>query len=329
MGYEIYVNYLASMEAHIGVLVRDTFNGPVRRDMEFARPVAPHNTQLLAYVSVFSNGNDFPNAATVDQVIDEGLQQIGNPARATTYTQHTANGTFQLMWRPGFPATSEGAKRAIHEVVARLGHPGTDNAIYAGRPDRLFRYGRRDHLLAALRQGRFRIGNAAYYNDLAGDAARQDDELRRAFEREPSSLVIRTQDGTVLQPRGNVRFVSSRASDYYVFCLSMDYTRAVAEQFNGSEACLRINNPEVFAERLHAGVEAQLPHFTGLDAPVSYGTRSVHGVCFTKANGYTVQSEYRFAWTNTDDARNRLTLDPIFIGIGSIEDIAEIVELPV
>ncbi len=315
------------MEAHIGVLVRDTYNGPVR-NMDFARPVAPQNTSLMAYVSVFTNGNDFPNAELIDEVIDEGFQQIGNPERATTYTRHTTNGSFEFMWRLGFPRNPQSAKHAIHEVIARLQGPGSGSGVYIGRPDCLFRYGRRDHLIAALEHGRFRIGNAAYYNDLVDDPARQDDELRRIFERDPNSLLITTQDGVVLQPRGNVRFVSSRASDYYVFCLSMDYTRSVAEQFDGSDACLRINNPAEFADRLHAGIQRLLPDFTGIDAPVSYGARSALGVCFTKSNDYAVQSEFRFAWTRTNETAVPLALNPVFIEIGSIGDIAELVDLP-
>jgi len=119
MGHEIYINYLASKEAHIGVLVRDSYNGPVT-DMEFGRPMDPKDTRLLAFVSVFTDEPDFPDTSSINEVIDEGFKQIGTPAEAHFYVEPTKKGVFQFMWRPGFPEDSESAKRAIHEVTAIL-----------------------------------------------------------------------------------------------------------------------------------------------------------------------------------------------------------------
>ena len=327
MGYDIYVNYLASMEAHVGVLQRDTHNGDVK-DMEYARSEKPADTKLLACVSVFSGEKDFPSPDLINEIIDEGFQQIGNPEKATLYQKTTKRGGLELMWRPGFPNAPASAKAAIHEAAAVIKAGGRDIGVYCGKPARLFRYGKRDHLTQALEGGKFRINPATFYNDLTDDPARQDDELRRTFLRDPGSLTIKTSDGKVLTPKGPVKFVSTRAADYYVLCLSMEYSVDVANEFKGTDACLVIRDPVEFAERLHAGIEKVLPDYTGFEAPVSYGAKSIRGVCFTKVAGYAVQSEFRFAWSTMKADAAPAKLEPFFVEIGSITDIAELVDLP-
>jgi hypothetical protein len=327
MGYDIYINYLASMEAHIGALVRDSHGGEVK-DLEFARPSQPADTKILACVSVFSSARDFPSTALINEIIDEGFQHIGNPAKATLYKQATKSGSLELMWRPGFPNDPASAKAAIHEAAAVIKAAGPDLGIYCGKPARLFRYGKRDHLAQALEIGRFRINPATFYNDITDDPARQDDEMCRTFVRDPDSLVIKTSSGTLLTPKGPVKFVSKRAEDYYVLCFSIEYSAAVANEFKGTDTCLVIRDPIEFTERLHAGIVNRLPDYKGFEAAVSYGTKSALGVCFTKVAGYSVQSEFRFAWTSTKNPAAPVKLDPFFVEIGSIKDIAELVDLP-
>lgn len=327
MGYEIYVNFLASMEAHIGVLVRQSHTGQVQ-DIEFARPKNPGDSSLLARVSVYVNGPNFPDVPVIDEVIDEGFKDIGIPEKTRMYSVPTTNGSFELMWRPGFPKDSRSAKHAMRVVLATLKAPGTAKSAYCGKPAQLFRYGKRHHLEEALKLGKFRLAPATSYKDLSGDPARQDNELCRIFERDPKSLIITTQEGVVLKPIGMVKFESRRADDYYVLCLSMEYSPAISAEFSGCEACLIINDPSEFTERLHTGVEKAVPGFTGFEAPVSYGTKSTFGVCFTKNNNYAKQSEFRFAWINTDLGAQSQELEPRFVEIGSIEDIAELVDLP-
>jgi len=183
-------------------------------------------------------------------------------------------------------------------------------------------------LIDALKHGRFRINQATYYNDLSDDPARQDDELKREFVREPSSLTIKTAAGQTLTPIGPVKFISKRASDYHVLCLSMEYTKAVADEFKDVDACLVIKDPGEFAQRMHAAIEKTKPDVSGLEAPVSYGTKSAFGICFSKKVGYAVQSEFRFAWTAKDERAAAKPLEPFFVEIGSIEDIAELRDLP-
>ena len=161
MGYEIYVNYLASMEAHVGVLQRDSHNGDVK-DLEYARSEKPADTKLLACVSVFSSAKEFPVTALINEIIDGGFQQIGNPAKATLYRQATKSGSLELMWRPGFPNDAQSAKAAVHEAAASLNNGGSPSGIYSGKPKQLFRYGKRDHLTQALEAGRFRINAATF-----------------------------------------------------------------------------------------------------------------------------------------------------------------------
>jgi hypothetical protein len=327
MKRKFYISYSASMEAHIGMLTYDS-EGKLLNDMEYARSVRPENSRLLAYVAVYVNGSEIPTAAAIDEIIDDGFQQIGIPELQMLYEKQTKNGRFELLWRPGFPSTAASAKATIHEVVAKLRGSGMDTVVYCGKPEQLFRYGTRGHLTEALKLGRFRIAPAKSYGDLSDDPARQDDELRRTFKKSAESLVITTTDGAILKPKGEVKFVSKRAADYYVLCLSMEQSRTVAEQFTGCETCLVIKDPVQFTNRLHAEIQRILPDYTGFGAPVSYGSKSQFGICFTKSDTFSVQSEFRFAWTKANETGSGSALSAFFVEIGSIEDIAELVDLP-
>ncbi len=324
MGYDIYINYLASMEPHGGVLVRDTHDGPVTH-IVFARPQTPKNTQILASISVFTNGSIFPDHSSIDAVIDEGFAKIGNLEERYQRGTPTKNGYFELMWRPGYPCDASSVKQAIHEITSKFEHPGPTTSVTCGRPSTLYRYDERVYLEKALKLGGFRLANAASYGDRDHDIARQDDELCRVSEHESSSFIVTTPAGLVLQPSGPVKFVSKLASDYYILCLSMGFSRAIADQF-GSEACLKIRDPDKFAERLHGAAAKSILGCEGTDAQVSYDTKTKSGVCFTKPIRFATQMEYRFAWfAKTAPVKK---LDEIFVEIGSIEDIAEIVNLP-
>jgi hypothetical protein len=62
MGYEIYLNCLGSREAHWGILERATANGNLTGEYGYIRPINPSDTALYAWISVFTNGIEFPRA---------------------------------------------------------------------------------------------------------------------------------------------------------------------------------------------------------------------------------------------------------------------------
>lgn len=327
MTHQIYINYTKSMEVACGMLRLNPETGrPV--ETNYARPVRPAETILLACIDIFTDGEDFPAASMIDSIIDEGFRKIGKLKQRTWYREATGSGQFEIIWRPGFPGDPESVKHAVHDVVARLHGFGEQRGHYCGKPAQLFRYSERRFLEESLTRGRFLIKPATAYDDLVDDDGRQDNELRREFPRDPHSLIITTLDGTVLQPKGPVHFVNTRAADYYVLCLSMEYSRTAEAEFTDIDACLLIKDPAAFAERLHAGIETVLENWAGLEAPVSYGEKSVYGVCFTKPVRHEAQGEFRFAWTPTDVNNASPRLKEFFIEIGSIEDIAEIRPLP-
>lgn len=92
---------------------------------------------------------------------------------------------------------------------------------------------------------------------------------------------------------------------------------------HGADCCLVIRDTEQFGERLHRAVQRMLPSWAGIDAAVSYGTASPLGAAFSKSRPQAAEKEWLFAWRPTQAA---LVSNPVTIGIGSIESIAELRE---
>ncbi|WP_025915662.1 hypothetical protein [Herminiimonas sp. CN] len=89
----------------------------------------------------------------------------------------------------------------------------------------------------------------------------------------------------------------------------------------GSDACLVIHNTEAFGERLHRAVGRALPNWAGIDGAVSYGKRSPLGAIFTRPAAQAAQQSWQFAWRPMQPT---ITLNPITVKLGSIEEFAEI-----
>lgn len=193
------------------------------------------------------------------------------------------------------------------------------------RPAKLYRYSELRWLERALIFGEFRLVPASSYYDLEADAARQDDELCRIRAVAANELVITGEDGNAVKPLGDVTFTSRLSSDYYVICFSTEWSPGDNGGFSGVDACLVIEDPESLLERLHAEIEKVLPGCINMDAPVSYGVKSPLGVAYSKPAFYANQCEFRL----TAFAPEGGPLAPLIVKIGSIEDIAKVVRLPV
>lgn len=193
------------------------------------------------------------------------------------------------------------------------------------RPAKLYRYSELRWLERSLILGEFRLVPASTYYHLDADSARQDDELCRIRAVAANEVVITGEDGNVIKPLGDVTFTSRLNRDYYVICFSTEWSPDDRGGFSGVDACLVIEDPESLLERLHAEIERVLPGCINLDAPVSYGVRSPLGVAYSKPAFYSNQREFRL----TAIAAEEGPLSPLLIKIGSIEDIAKVVQLPV
>jgi hypothetical protein len=194
------------------------------------------------------------------------------------------------------------------------------------RPPKLYRYSERKWLERSLELGEFRLRPATDYKQQETDAARHDDELVR-INTSPASAVTITieRTGQTIKPIGDVVYRSEVGTNYLTICFSKRWDEHLFDDFPGTNACLVVHNVDDFCERFHSAAELALPQWEGIDAAVVYGGKSNLGAVFSKPLQFIVQHEWRFAWHPHTPVKE---LAPILLTIGSIADIAEIVERP-
>ena len=193
-------------------------------------------------------------------------------------------------------------------------------------PSKLYRYSEAKWLDRSLRLGEFRLRPAAAYKHLEGDSARHDDELVR--DRSSPGSQVRITDvstGKEIEPIGPVTYRSEVGSNYLTVCFSKVWDERLFSDFPNTDSCLVVHRVEEFSERLHLAVEAILPEWAGIDASVVYGGSSPFGAVFSKPLQFILQHEWRFAWRPASTLEH---IEPLTVSIGSIEQIAEVVEKP-
>lgn len=113
----------------------------------------------------------------------------------------------------------------------------------------------------------------------------------------------------------------AQPSGYLTLSLTRSWKESLFDAFAGADSCLIIHDTEQFGERIHRAAKLALPSWAGIDAAVSYGRPSPLGAVFSKAREDAAHDEWMFAWRPT---QAMLSLNPVFIRIGSIEGIAEL-----
>lgn len=194
------------------------------------------------------------------------------------------------------------------------------------RPPKLYRYSERKWLERSLELGEFRLRPATDYKQQETDSARNDDELVRISTSPASAVTITIErTGQTIKPISDVVYRSDVGTNYLTICFSKRWDEHLFDDFPGTDACLVIHDVEGFCERLHSAAELALPQWAGIDAAVVYGGKSNLGAVFSKPLQFIVQHEWRFAWHPHTPVEE---LAPAILTIGSIADIAEIVERP-
>lgn len=192
------------------------------------------------------------------------------------------------------------------------------------RPLKLYRYSERKWLERSLELGEFRLRPATDYKQHETDAARHDDELVRIKKSPASSVLINIEStGQTIQPIGEVVYRSEVGTNYLTICFSKHWDEQLFDEFPDTDACLVIHEVEDFCARFHLAAELMLPQWTGIDAAIVYGGRSNLGAVFSKPIQFILQNEWRFAWHPHVPVSQ---LAPVKITIGSIADIAEIID---
>lgn len=221
---------------------------------------------------------------------------------------------------------------------------GTGKILVNRTPEKhLYRYSKMRYLIDAMENGRFCVSPALEYVKHEYDAARRDNEVVHKKDVSANSVKIIARDGTPIVPVGDVTFSTFFLPiDSYILCFSYDYDERLYDEFEGSEACLVVQNVKEFSRRIHNAFVKAMPSYLGVDGRVTYGNHeSSLGVLFSKPKEFFFQREYRFSWIpeesihlldpkvfvegNFDEIR-KLIPPPIMIDTGSLSDITSIVE---
>jgi hypothetical protein len=186
------------------------------------------------------------------------------------------------------------------------------------QPRMLFRFSKAAYNSDFIKYGKTHVSPASNYKNDKNNAIK-DDELRLHWY------------DKYLVPQG------LEVQDYYVLCLSSEYDYRLFCDFPSSDSCVAINDPVAFSTRL---LKAIVRHNTEhpdsrikamYQCPVIYvdpfslaTPETVSEVQFCKHFRFAYQTEFRYVFT----AENKRLLEPFFLELGSLEDIAEIVAAP-
>jgi hypothetical protein len=187
----------------------------------------------------------------------------------------------------------------------------------------LVKYGKRQHMENALREGRLRISPASRYSDASLNSAIRDSELHARVELDPLFWPAATGFG----PGERLGVTLSARSDYYVYCVSTSFSTRLLLDFE-AECCLLIRDPSAFVARVRSAMATRLLgwHFRNADIqyydPLGVSPAEV-SICDWKHFRYAYQREHRLWWIPPSP---RPQLPYVDIAIGSLADIAEIVE---
>lgn len=193
-------------------------------------------------------------------------------------------------------------------------------------PEKLFRYSKKAYLEDSIKHGRFRLNSASYIASLEGDRARQDTETHVEYSFPKNRVTVsNATTGQVIPTIDGVHFQSSIETDYYLLSFTKKNESYMFEEFSGADSCLVIHDPSEFQKRMYRASNLKLPSWAGIDAHITYGGPSDYGAPFEKPFRYIFQWEWRFAWIPGFESKTQNNLPCIFLDIGSIEDIAEIV----
>jgi hypothetical protein len=225
-------------------------------------------------------------------------------------------------------------------IYACLDWPNLTSAVAPFKESRrshsqaLVKYGNVAHLREAFSEGRIRVNAAASYNDPSLNRAVRDDELSLAVDRRSNLFdrIVR-EHGVALRPLGPAYGVRTEVlkapTNYYVYCLCMLRSFRMFGDFQANGA-LVIHDTKTFVRRLGQRVLSRLgPGWSWFATPVRYvdplrPQPSQLNVVECKHFSFTYQHEYRIVWLPDSPV---FKLEPLFVEIGSLRDIAKLVEL--
>ncbi|MGE0822726.1 MAG: hypothetical protein AB7G75_10395 [Candidatus Binatia bacterium] len=197
----------------------------------------------------------------------------------------------------------------------------------------LVRYSKKEYIEKAFVEGSIRIAPAASYADSSLNAAQFDEELRHFSVTPDKQLLFKVYGSDT--PGGPERelpvtplefFQYMEVQNFYVLCCAASFDCRMFHDFE-ADAAIIIFDPDTFITRINSAVlnhvQSQLKHgkINYYDPYLVERSQLVPG--FFKHFRYAYQDEYRLIW----EVSPQILLQPFFVNIGSMYDVADFVEL--
>lgn len=189
----------------------------------------------------------------------------------------------------------------------------------------LVRYGQYDHIVEAYKYGHIRLTAATNYIDSSLNPARRDDELTFRIDLDARVFPVIGPENRKVGRRFPIRATFN--TNFYVLCTSSCLRTRLFLDFD-SDACLIIADPDTFKKRLFRELSRILPGFQ-LQAkrvkyydPLCVAPTEIRPI-FWKHFRHSYQEEVRFAAVPAEPVA---ILEPVFVNIGSLEDIAVVID---
>jgi hypothetical protein len=198
------------------------------------------------------------------------------------------------------------------------------------------KFGKREHMEGMLREGIVRVAPASTFYATQHNAARRDNEMMLTTHITPYDYDLGLLDPYFkrIMPTRRFAMVEHRKpSDHYLYCVSVAFDCRLFFDFD-ADSCVVVRNQDEFVRRLKGYLSWRLPGWTIYFDMVKYF--DPYFICqrlpaprddifFFKHFRYMYQHEHRLVAIPPEDWREPLR--PMFLKLGSLEEIAKIVLL--
>lgn len=200
--------------------------------------------------------------------------------------------------------------------------------------EKLLKFSLNNYTREMLKFGRFQISPASSYDSPAYNVAMADMEIQRSYRH---SLISEYMSGEEFIELKRKRIPVSQGyipinfplPDYYMFSTCGAPERRMATDFQ-SDSALLIHRPGEFARRMKCALLDLYPTWQFLSQPVKYYDRykdlpTDQNQEFFKEFAFAYQVEHRIV-LRPSGVRHYSKLEPFFVELGSLSDIAELLE---
>ena len=198
------------------------------------------------------------------------------------------------------------------------------------------KFGKREHMDAMLREGVVRVAPASTFVAMEHNVARRNNEMMLTTHITPFDYDLRLVDPYFRRIMPTRRFATvehCKPTDHYIYCVSVALDCRLFFDFE-ADSCVIIRDQDEFVRRLKRYVSWRLPGWKiRFEMARYFDPYFIHQrlpaegneIYFFKDFCYMYQREHRLVAIPPDNWRQALR--PMFLKLGSLEEIAEIVLL--